>query len=261
MEDRKTIGFSLSGGGARASAHIGILRALREHGIEADYVAGTSGGAIAGALYAGGLSIDKMLDFATKGNLLKLYKPGIPIKGLTSLDYLKELMGGYIKARTFKELHIPLSIAAANLLTGEKEFFETGDLLQAVMASCAIPLIFKPVEINGQLYADGGIFDNMPVSFLQDKCDIIIGFNVMPNTGIENKDLDNILSIGMRVFDMAASNASRINFSACDVLIEPRGVLEYNIFNFRHAKELASLGYTAGLEQVGKIREMILSEV
>ena len=111
------IGISFSGGGARATAHIGVIQALNEKGIKADYIAGTSGGAIVGALYAAGLSVEEMLKFAAEGSLFKLFKAKLPIRGLTSLAYLGKLLEQYIGKDSFEALGIPLTVVASNLVT------------------------------------------------------------------------------------------------------------------------------------------------
>jgi len=138
MNEPKKIGFSFSGGGARAGAHVGILKVLEENNIRADYVTGTSGGAIVAALYAAGVPIDRMQALADEGSLFKIYKPGIPIRGLTNLNYLEKLLHKYIGKNTFEELNIPLSVVAANLVTGKAEIFDKGNLYPAIMASCEL---------------------------------------------------------------------------------------------------------------------------
>ncbi len=259
LSDKKTpkIGITFSGGGARAVTHIGIIQAFEEHGIKANFVAGTSGGAIVAALYAAGVSVDKMKELAGQGSLFKIYKAGLPIKGFTSLEYLGELLQEYIGIDTFEDLQIPLSVIAANLLTGEKETLNKGSLYPAIMASCAIPILFDPVEINKQLYVDGGIFDNMPVSPLQNTCDLIIGVNVSPNILLPVESLSNMMSIGMRVFDMSVSENAQSNYPHCNVVIAPKEVLPYGILDFAAHKELFEVGYKTGLKHIEEIKKLI----
>lgn len=259
LSGKKTpkIGITFSGGGARAVTHIGIIQAFEENGIKADFVAGTSGGAIIAALYAAGVSVEKMRELAGQGSLFKIYKAGLPIKGFTSLDYLGELLAEYIGIDTFEALPIPLSVVAANLLTGEKEILNKGPLYSAIMASCAIPLLFNPVEINDQLYIDGGIFDNMPVSPLQKTCDLIIGVNVTPNFLLPIGSISNMMSIGTRVFDMAVSENAHSNYPLCDVVIAPKEVLPYGILDFNAHKSLYEIGYQVGLEYIQDIKKKV----
>ncbi|MEM9822832.1 MAG: patatin-like phospholipase family protein [Bacteroidota bacterium] len=251
------IGISFSGGGARAAAHIGFIKALEEQQIKVAAIAGTSGGAIVGAMYAAGLSVDQMLQVAAKGRPLKIFKAGLPITGFTRLDYLAELLKAHLKVDTFEDLSIPLSLVATNLSTGRKAVLNDGALYPAVLASCAIPLVFKPVEIDGHIYVDGGIIDNMPVEPLLHQSDLIIGMNVMPITSQSNGQLDNMLEIGMRVFDISVDNNTKVNYPYCDVVVEAMKALDYHVFNFAAYQELFEIGYQSTLEQMPKIKSAI----
>ncbi len=258
MSKNKKIGISFSGGGTRAVAHIGIIKALRENGIEADCVAGTSGGAIVGALYAAGLSVEKMMDFAAQGKLSNLFQAKFPTRGLAGLDFLGSLLNQYISTDTFEGLNIPLTVVASNLNTGTIAHFNSGSLYPAVMASCAIPLMFKPIEIENELYADGGIFDNMPVSPLEEKCDIIIGVNLIPLVPIASNKLSSVFSISMRSFDMVVAHNSQINFPLCNMVIEPTKTHNYSIFNFSASKELFDIGYEEAINKMSALKELLV---
>jgi len=257
MAKQPKIGISFSGGGTRGAAHIGVVQALNEHDIKADYVAGTSAGAIVGSLYAAGLSVDEMMQFAGEGKLLKLFQAKLPTKGLVSLDYLGKLLEKYINADSFEELKIPLFVVTSNLMSGQKETFYKGKLFEVVMASCAIPLIFKPVEINGQIHIDGGIFDNMPVECLRPHCDIIIGINLIPIMPLKKKNLKSLYSIGMRSFDMHVAHNSLMNFPLCDVVIEPTEVKDFSIFNFGAYKKMHQYGYEAAMLKMDELKELV----
>jgi len=257
MSKKTKIGISFSGGGTRATAHVGIIKALRENGIEADCVAGTSGGAIVGALYAAGLSVDEMMDFVAQGKLSRLFNAKFPSRGLANLDFLGNLLNQYIAPDCFEDLKIPLTVVASNLNSGKVAHFNSGLLYPAVMASCAIPLMFKPIEIDDELYVDGGVFDNMPVSPLQEQSDIIIGVNVMPIIPVKNKQLNSVFSISMRSFDMIVAHNSQINFPLCDIVIEPTKTHDYSIFNFSASKELFDIGYEEALTKIEQLKNLI----
>ena len=98
------IGIAFSGGGMRGIAHIGILQALQEHGIHPDMVSGTSAGSIIGAMYAAGKTPEEMLDFVKTTSLFKVFKPGFPLNGLSSLTYLVERLQKYIEIDSFEAL-------------------------------------------------------------------------------------------------------------------------------------------------------------
>lgn len=253
------IGISFSGGGARAIAHMGVIKAFNENGIYADEVSGTSGGSIVAALYAAGISVDDMIDVAREASILKIVKAGIPIKGFTDLKYLKQILDKLLNHDSFEKLNIPLTVVATNLNTGAKEMISKGSLKKAVMASCTIPILFQPIEIDGKILVDGGILDNMPIESLQKKCDFIIGINVMPNIHAVEEDVDNMLNIGMRVFDIAISSNTQMNIPQCDYIIEPTEIINYSIFDFAAHKALFKLGYDSAIKEVPKILSLISS--
>lgn len=251
------IGIAFSGGAARATAHIGIIKALNECNIKIHHIAGTSGGAIIGSLFAAGLSVEEMTAFVEEGSWQKIYRATLPIYGITKLDYLGELLGKYICSNKFEDLKTLLSVVATNLSTGEKAVFQSGDLYQSVMASSAIPIMFNPIIIGDEVYADGGMFDNMPVSPLKGNCDYIIGCNVVPNVPALRTELDSVIKLGVRVFHLMTAHNSQLNFPLCDAVIEPKGVLKYGLFDFENAAELVDIGYRAAMEKLPSIVNQI----
>lgn len=251
------IGLTFSGGGTRAVAQIGVLKALRENDIRISAVAGNSGGSIVAALYAAGIETEKMLDLLKQNTLYKLYKFGMPSLGITTLDYLEKQLHELIPEDDFSALKIPLFITATNLITGKQEVFSKGTIIRKISASCSIPLIFKPVEIDGQLYADGGMIDNMPAYTLKEDCDFVIGINIMPQVEVPKEELQSLLSIGMRTFDLMIYNNTKLSFAGCNVVIQPTEVYKYHIFNFDNFDEIFEIGYQAALQQMPDIKRRI----
>lgn len=253
------VGISFSGGGARGIAHIGVIKALREQGIEPAAISGTSAGAIVGSMYAAGLSVDQMIDFAKEGSLLKTFKWGLPVDGFASLDYLKDHLFKVIKASTFEDLQLPFYVAISNLLTGEPEIVCSGELMDTIVASCSIPLIFKPVVIKKRLYVDGGVMLNMPVEPLLPVTDVIIGVNVRPKVPIDKKEVANVFGIAQRIFDLSLQGNMRSNELLCDVVIAPPELHKYGLFQFNKWKALIDIGYQAGMESIPAILKEIES--
>jgi len=259
MSSKPRIGLALSGGGARGIAHIGVIKALKEGGIEPKRVAGTSAGAIAGVLWASGMSAEDMLEFVRKTSVLKLIRAHIPYTGLISLQYLKERMQEVVPGDRFEDLQHPLSITTTNLLTGKCEYFSTGPLSDMVCASSAIPLIFKPVKWNDRIYVDGGVVNNLPVDGLRGKVDLIIGVNVMPEETLSLRELTNLFQVGTRTFELSILANSRESMKKADLIIEPKGLRLYSMFNMSKYEEIHQLGYEAGQQALPAIREMIRS--
>lgn len=160
------VGLALSGGGVRGLAHIGVLKVLTDAGIPIHCVAGTSAGGLIGALFAAGMTPQKMeeeaLRMASPRRILPFLNRGLPFRGLLSgqkvYEYLEFLLGDV----TFDQLHIPLAVVAVDLNTGQKVVLREGRVVDAVRATIALPGLLSPVERDGQLLVDGGLVDNLP---------------------------------------------------------------------------------------------------
>ncbi|RDI94871.1 patatin-like phospholipase family protein [Meiothermus sp. QL-1] len=154
-------GLVLSGGGARGLAHIGVLEVLEAQGFEAEVVAGTSMGAVVGALYASGKRPAAILEIARRTPWLRLLDL-VPRPGLISQRALHEFLARHLPP-SFEELERKLVVTAVDLEAGRLAYFSEGDLPGAVLASVAYPGLLAPVEYAGRVYVDGGVLDNLPV--------------------------------------------------------------------------------------------------
>lgn len=243
LQGHPNIGLSLSGGGARGAAHVGLIRALLEYNIRPARVVGVSAGAIVGVMYAAGMTPDEMMDFIAEISVFKVIKLGIPLTGLTSMDYLRSRLKVIAPDNSFEALKYPLGVGATNLNTGKFEVFSTGPLHEAVAASCSLPFVFKPVEIDNSLYVDGGLMNNMPTQPLERVANFIIGSNVVPANEIGSEELTSVIGITWRVFDLSVRANTADCRQRCDLLFEPLEVAEHNIFSFRKLQELHDIGY------------------
>lgn len=236
----KKIGISLSGGAARGIAHIGVLQALEEANIFPSCISGSSAGSLVGALYAAGHSPKTMLDIALSTNLFKLFRPQLSL-GLMDLSRVLKILEEYIPKNDFGVLEKKLFVCITNLEQGNWEIREEGELFKTIIASCSIPFIFKPVKINGQLYVDGGVLNNLPIEPLKPNCDKIIGVNIIPIQ--PRKSIDSIIEIAERSIDLVVNSNSLSRLAECDVQIEIEGIDKYSLFDFNQAKEIYDLGY------------------
>jgi NTE family protein len=235
------IGIALSGGGVKGFAHLGVLKALEEKGIEADVLAGVSAGAIVGSFIAAGKKPLEVMELINESDFFDFAKLSLPDRGIFTLDNMTENLEKSLGIKSFEELKIPFYVGAANLERARMEYFDKGDLIKIIQASSSIPVLFSPVEINGELYVDGGLFENLPVNPLLDKCDILIAVNVMPVN--LNEKLDSITDIAVRTFQLKTIvNAEELKAKA-DIFIEPTGIEKYNILNTKYSQELYNLGY------------------
>lgn len=252
------IGIAFSGGGARGIAHIGVLQALEEHGFAPQVLSGASAGSIVGALYASGQTPQQILEFVKGASVLKIVKVGLPYSGLTKLTYLRDRLAAFIPEDSFEALPKKLYVAVTNLNTGQLEILDSGPLFQAVMASSALPLVFQPVEIDGQLYVDGGLLENMPIRpLVYADVDLIIGVNVMPLVDAPNKSVQSVFGIATRCFDLSIQANTRPNVELCDLYIEPVGVRRYHIFQFNKYREFYEIGYQSAMEQMPELARLV----
>ena len=152
----KKIGLVLSGGGAKGAAEIGALKVIEKQGIHIDYIAGTSIGAIVGSMYAAGYTVEELEQFILTLN---------PDDAKSS-PAIKKILGNFLQNKgvtTFADLKIPFRCVAADTKTLSEVVFKDGNLLDAVMASAAIPVMYDNVHIGDQILVDGGIYNNLPV--------------------------------------------------------------------------------------------------
>ena len=236
-------GIVLSGGAVRGAAHIGVLKALHENGIYPGYISGSSAGSIIGAFYSAGYSPEEMEKIALKTNIMDYLKPAIPsVSALFSLENLEKFLDKYIDEKDVSNLKKKLFICATNLNRGFPEYFSNGDLSTLLMASSALPFLFKPVEINGNLYVDGGIMNNLPVEPIIDKVDFRICVEVNPLG--EEENLKNPVSILMRSFFLAIRSNVDVRKRYCDLFIQPEELRKIGLFSTWKIKEAIDIGYS-----------------
>ncbi|HKL08618.1 MAG TPA: patatin-like phospholipase family protein [Bacteroidales bacterium] len=244
------IGIALSGGGVRGFAHLGVLKALNEKGIYPEIISGTSAGALAGIFYADGYSPEESFEIFYHNSLFHFTQLSIPNKGLLSMEKVSKILKKTIRAKTFEELEIPLYVAAANLNDGEIEYFYQGSIIDKVIASASIPVLFKPQIIDGNTFVDGGVFDNLPLEPIKDQCKKLIGSHVNP-TGKE-KNLDSIFRIGERAFHLTVDTISKEKKALCDLFIEAAGLCNYGMFSLDKGREIFETGYSVTKETLKK---------
>ena len=242
------IGLVLSGGGARGFAHLGVIQALNEAGIIPDVICGASAGAIAGALYADGYSPKEILMMTNSTSRLHFIRPTVPKEGLLQIAGLVRILRDNLRAKTFEELKIPLFISATDLNNGRVEYFSSGELLRAVVASSSIPVLFKPVVIDNKYYVDGGVLDNLPIRPIEDRCRFIIGSFVNPIGYQEN--VTNLINIAERAFLLSMSKEVIEKAKKFDLFIAPSELQNYKILDPEKSDELFTIGYNATKEKL-----------
>ncbi len=242
-------GIVFSGGAAKCIAQLGVLKALEEIGIKPDIISSVSGGALIGVLYANGFSPDESLELIVKNGSFKFFFPSAKSGGLFSMSRIENAFNEVLSAKKFEELKIPMVVNATDILKGEAVYFSKGDLIKPIIASASYPAIFEPVQIQGRTLLDGGITNNFPVEPLQNKCEKIIGVSVGKVYGMER--LGSVHKVIVRSLELAINEGDLHRFKHCDVLIEPRGLNLFGMFDSDKGKEIFNKGYeyTIGMEK------------
>ena len=282
-----SVGLVLSGGGARGLAHIGVLKAIEQAGVKIDYIAGTSTGAIVGALYASGYTASqldlmfKQVDFSTliqdqvprraktfneKDESIK-YALTLPFDGFeisfpTGLSNGQNIYNLFSKLTShvnhltdFSKLPIPFLCVATNAENGEMVLLENGYLPRAVSASGALPTLFNPVVINDMILIDGGIVNNYPIKELKAKgVDVIIGVDVQD--GIKKKkDLTSALDIVLQVNNYTSVKQMQTKLKDTDVFIKPN-IEEFSVVSFDDANRIVQAGFEAANQVTQKLERI-----
>lgn len=256
MLENKSIGLVLSGGGIRGMAHIGLIKAMREHSIEANIVAGTSIGALVGALYANGNSAEEMLSFFKETPLFQYSFFTINKPGFIDTERYANIFKNFFPSNSFESLGRPLFIVATDLMSGKETIFNKGELIKPLLASAALPPVFSPVEINGILYADGGIMNNFPTEYVKDKTDFIIGSNVSVTVPLQKRDLRNSFQLTGRVTSLMIHASNDEKLKQCDLFIEPKELDKIGVLDKKGIENAFNIGYEYG----SKALERMLSK-
>jgi len=288
------VGLVLSGGGSSGLSHIGVLKALEENDIPVDYIAGTSMGALIGAMYAIGMTPeqietavlsqrfrdeaagvidDKYLYYfksrdenaswiTIKFSRDSVFKTSIPTNIISSypMDFgLMEYFAPAIAAAGYKfdSLFIPYRCVAADIEAKRQVVFHNGDLAEAVRASISFPFYMKPVKVNGKLLFDGGLYNNFPSDVMLHDFypDVIIGSTVASNP--RPPDENDVIS------QIKTMLMSQTNFSTlCEngIIIQPPD-LNVGLFDFSNVKPIIDAGYKATLARMDEIKREVHSRI
>lgn len=239
------LGIALGGGGTRGAAHIGVLRVLEQEGIKPDIIVGNSMGSIVGSLYCAGVPLDKIEELVVDGRLRKAYAPlPVPIQllkkaGGTIMVFKRKKQPGFYDGqgladfinenvpedkRKIENLSPTFAAVVTNLLDGQAYRLTKGDLGQAVRASATLPPILRAVEIDGNVYADGGIRSNMPTYPARAMgSDVLIAVDVNePLKKLKPKDLMNYGKTSNRMSSIVLACADELHLRIADFIINPK---------------------------------------
>lgn len=280
----KKIGLVLSGGGAKGLAHIGALKVIDSLGIKVDYIAGTSMGAIIGALYASGYTgkqLDSIYQVTNFETLIsddiprssrsyferqqaeryaltlpfKNFKVSLPSslsKGQNVYNFLSKLLIHVKDIHDFEKLPIPFFCIATDIVTGEEVLLNSGNLASAVNASGALPSLFAPVKLNERLLIDGGVTNNYPVEELRARgIDFIIGVDVQDDLKT-NEEINGALDILAQINNFATIKAMREKKQHTDIYINPN-IAAFNVVSFNSGNDIIKSGQIASQNKINAL--------
>lgn len=235
------IGLALSGGGVRGFAHIGALRALEDVGIKPDIIAGVSAGSIVASFYAAGMSADEIFNLFGSIDMSKFLQVDITKSGFLKLDKFKRFLETNLPIKNIEELLIPTIIAATDIEQQHEMPFTSGNIAERVVASCSIPLVFRPVKIDGSYCVDGGVLHNLPSFYLRPLCNTVIGVNVSPMKLGPIKL--NVRSLAYRTYKLMTMRNVVADKQLCDLLVDIISIQGHSTFDTSAANKIAQKGY------------------
>lgn len=238
-----TIGLVLSGGGVKGLAHVGILEALNQRGVYPGTISGCSAGALVGALYANGISPQGIIQFFKDTPLFSYSMFTINKPGFFDPEKYLPFFGRYFKEDSFESLQVSLYVVATNMMKGECTYFSEGELLRPLLASAALPPVFSPIEIEGDLYSDGGVMNNFPVEPLVNTCDYIIGSYTTSLKTIGKDMLRNSIQISQRSNSLMLYANSMDKLNIPDLLFKPGNLESIGILDKKGIDKAYVLGY------------------
>jgi NTE family protein len=250
------IGLALGGGFARGMAHIGVLKVLEEEGIPIRVVAGTSVGALIGAAYCSGLSVEELEEVAHACRFTTFARWTVSRYGFASNDRMVAFLARTLKVKTFEELRIPLGVTATDFNSGEGVVFHSGSIVDPVRASCAYPGMFLPVEIRGRWLVDGMLSHPVPTRPLREMgADRVLAVHLKGQWSKDGAPRHLFDVIGQS-FAIAQDHMSHLWRGAADVVVEP-DVAGFAYDDFKRAGALIKAGEVAMRSVLPEVRKWL----
>ena len=241
MDKDEVYGVALSGGAVLGAAHIGVLKAIEENSIKVGTVAGTSIGAIVAALYAFGKNVDDIEKIAEGINFKSLFSISPTKLGLFSNIKISNFIQEHLGKVNIEDAPIPLKIIATDISTLQKVVLDRGDLVLALMASCAIPGIFSPVEVGSELLVDGGLVENAPLKTLKE-----LGMQRTITVCLASKHISkrpkNLIEVILNSHSCMLQMLHKEFCGKDDILIEP-DLKKYSVLKTNEMQNIMKIGY------------------
>lgn len=260
IEPKKKIGLALSGGAARGFAHVGVLKVLAEHNIPVDMIAGTSAGSVVAGAFAAGMTPDEIIKMGRGIKWLKISRPPFSLMGLLSNVPLGNFVTANFPVHRLEDMPVRFAAVACDIETGEEVVYkDSGDLAEAIRASCAIPGVFTPVETaDGRMLVDGGVVAPVPTRALRKMgADIIIAVDVLASGSTKWGKPTTLVGVMLQSAMMLLRTASKLQNYRADVAIIPQ-VAHIRIDDLSKMDELIAAGEAAARGKIEEIKALLV---
>lgn len=256
----KKLGLALGAGGSRGVAHIGFLKALEEKGVKPAYIAGASMGAVVGAGYAAGIDTEEMWAAVCEMKPTQLLSFTLQRGGVCSSRKMRSVLKRYYGDMTFEDLNIPFRCVAVDMRTQKLVEISEGNVLDAVLASSNIPILFRPIVREGKWLIDGGVLERVPARQVKDMgAEVVAAVDVLGwrKTPAQMKGT---LSMALSMLDMMdnyrAAERRKENADIVDFWLEPElgDMSQYAFHGFEFAYKK---GYESGKKNAAKIKKAL----
>jgi NTE family protein len=251
---RPKIGLALGGGGAKGLAHVGVLEVLEQEQIEFDLIAGTSVGAIVGALYADGLPTSEIKNVIGKISWKQFVNLTLPRVGIFRSDGISEFINKLLGQKTFSQLNKPFAVVATDAATGQEVIIREGLLTPAIRGSATLPGLFQPICIDGKYLLDGGLVNNVPANVVRAMgADFVIAIDL---GGLSEQVPRTMLQFLMQSIAIMANHNEASVAEWADVIIRP-DLSKYSLTDLKLGQEIMEKGREAALRALPELTEKL----
>lgn len=256
--DRKKVALVLGGGAALGFAHIGVLKVLENNRIPIDIVVGTSMGALVGAAYCSGVSIEEMQKYASKFKTLNFFDVNFNRSGIFSGKGVMKVVNKFLPDENIESLNKTFACVSCDLVTEKQYVFKTGNIRDAVRASLSIPGIFVPMYIDDKILVDGGILNNLPEDIAMEiGADIIISVDVLSKYHLRNKP-KNVFETLLYSINAQTKEVQKLKSCNSDLLMQPNtSHLSQMRFGEATVKKAIAVGMTEARKFIPQIKALL----
>jgi NTE family protein len=253
---RPLVGLALGGGMARGCAHIGVLRELENHDIPIDLIAGTSVGSLIGGAYAAGLSPDQIEKMALTISWNDLGRVTISKLGFYNSERTEEYIRKHFPVTEFEKARLPFGAVATDIQTGKMVIFTEGSLPLAIRASCAMPIFYTPVVVNGRMMVDGGLVGHIPASVAR-----LMGADLVIAIDVNSQHLPippptHLFSVMSQALSVMGRTAVQYLYADADIVIRPQ-IEQVRPDDLSKAAEMIAAGEEAARRVIDKIKRSL----